>query len=155
MEVRGKKVIPYKRINHKGSTMVETLVSFVVLFIVLAALYNIVVFSSELYLRSVDTSRLQQKFYREIYKKDDRLDTSFITKTRYIKGFGGKYSDGTNSYEHAALSLTIVNDGNLPDGMEKSEIYLNNIEVTSYVCTEDNNGNAIAPKVVNFKFVKQ
>jgi hypothetical protein len=97
MEVRGKKVIPYKRINHKGSTMVETLVSFVVLFIVLAALYNIVVFSSELYLRSVDTSRLQQKFYREIYKKDDRLDTSFITKTRYIKGFGGKYSDGTNS----------------------------------------------------------
>ena len=155
MEVRGKKVIPYKRIDHKGSTMVETLVSFVVLFIVLAALYNIVVFSSELYLRSVDTSRLQQKFYREIYKKDDRLDTSFITKTRYIKGFGGKYSDGTNSYEHAALSLTIVNDGNLPDGMEKSEIYLNNIEVTSYVCTEDNNGNAIAPKVVNFKFDKQ
>ena len=155
MEVRGKKVIPYKRINHKGSTMVETLVSFVVLFIVLAALYNIVVFSSELYLRSVDTSRLQQKFYREIYKKDDRLDTSFITKTRYIKGFGGKYSDGTNSYEHAALSLTIVNDGNLPDGMEKSEIYLNSIEVTSYVCTEDNNGNAIAPKVVNFKFDKQ
>lgn len=149
MEIR-RKTVRKQNINHKGSTMVETLVSFVVLFIVLAALYRIVVFSSELYMRSVDTSRLQQKFYIEIYKKTP--DTSFIEKTRFIKGFGGKKENDDGTYsEHAALSLSIVDEnGKLKD----SEIYLNNISVTSYVCTEDNDGKGIVPKAVIFTYEK-
>ena len=152
MEIFRKKVKDKRIKNHKGSTMVETLVSFVVLFIVLAALYRIVTFSSELYFRSVDTSRLQQRFYREIYKTDP--DDSFIEKTRFVKGYGGKVEDNGEICEHAGLTLIIVNDGNLPSGVENSEIALNQIGATSYVCKEDNSGNGIVPKVVNFFFDK-
>ena len=73
--------------NNSGSTMVETLVSFVILFLILASLYGIVAFSSELYMRSVDTSRLLQRFTREINKKDELIGTGtdpFIKKEEYI-----------------------------------------------------------------------
>ena len=152
MEIRRKTVKSNGIKNHKGSTMVETLVSFVVLFIVLAALYRIVTFSSELYFRSVDTSRLQQRFYREIYKTNP--DESFVQKTRFVKGYGGKVEENGEICEHAGLTLVIVDDGNLPSGMENSEIGLTKIGVTSYVCKEDNSGNGIVPKVVNFIFEK-
>ena len=78
MGTLGKKV----RQSNKGSTMIETLVSFVVLFLVLGALYSIVSFSTELYMRSVDISRLQQKFFREIYKSRD-YDDSFVERKKY------------------------------------------------------------------------
>ena len=150
MEVRRKKLD--KRImNQKGSTMVETLASFVVLFIVLAALYGIVTFSTELYMRSVDMSRLQQRFFQEIYKKN--IDTTFIDRATFVKGYGGQVDLNGETCEHAALNFVIKTDGySMPDAMKNSEISMDKISVTSYVCKEDNDGNGISPKAVIFEY---
>ena len=152
MEIRRKKIISRLFKHNKASTMVETLVSFTVLVIVLAALYGIVVFSTELYMKSVDTSRLQQRFYREIYKKDDKIDSSFIEKKFYVRGFGGKVDVNGTECEHAALSLVIRLDDSTFTGdpaMKNSEIELTGTDLTSYVC-KDSSG--IVPKVVNFEY---
>ena len=64
METRIEKMMRFKFLkqNNNGSTMVETLVSFTVIAIVMAALYAIVSFSSELWMNSIDASRVQQHF---------------------------------------------------------------------------------------------
>lgn len=69
--------------NNKGSTMVETLVAFVVLSIILLIIYRTVVFCSELKMKTVDTNKVIDKFNSEIYKDTDKLDESEIEYKRY------------------------------------------------------------------------
>ena len=54
--------------NNAGSTMVETLISFVVLVIVFAALFGMIRFSSNLRMRAIDTADVRESFNDEIYK---------------------------------------------------------------------------------------
>ena len=151
----------FKKISEKrqkGSTMVETLVSFVVLFLVLASLYGIVAFSSELYMRSVDTSRLTQKFYKEIYKKDQYIGEGtdpFVKKQKYKKGFGAASGDE----KYAALELTVnIDDANYygDSKMKNSKIKLSNTSATTYVCHDESfeQKNIIVPKATRFEYSK-
>jgi hypothetical protein len=144
--------------NNSGSTMVETLVSFVILFLILASLYGIVAFSSELYMRSVDTSRLLQRFTREINKKDELIGTGtdpFIKKEEYKAGYTKAGSDGN----FAALELTlVVDDTNSSftgsDAMKNSRIKLNNTATTTYVCNDSTfeEKKIIVPKAIRYEY---
>lgn len=144
--------------NQKGSTMVETLVSFVVLFLVLASLYGIVAFSSELYMRSVDTSRLTQKFYKEIYKKDEFVGEGtnpFVKKQFYKAGYGATSGDD----KYAALELTVnIDDAYFTgdDKMKKSKIKLSNISAKTYVANDESfeEKKIIVPKAARFDYSK-
>lgn len=74
-----------RRLDNKGTTMVETLVSFVVLSIVLLALFKMVSFSSQLRMRAVDTASVQGEFNQEMYKN---LGTTLPDKTSTVTGHG-------------------------------------------------------------------
>ena len=74
-----------RRLDNKGSTMVETLVSFVVLSIVLLALFKMVSFSSQLRMRAVDTATVRGEFNQEMYKN---LGVALPDKTSKITGHG-------------------------------------------------------------------
>ncbi|MCR4609752.1 MAG: hypothetical protein K5750_08690 [Eubacterium sp.] len=152
----------YRSENNRGSTMVETLVSFTVLFIVLAALYGIVSFSSELYMRSVDTSRLYQKFYREIYKTPPELTGSEyendVLKRKLYKADNEELTEDGEA--HAGLALTLdtglTDPSNYASRSEIAEAYaaLNHIGVESYVCKDgaSETKKIILPKAVIFRF---
>ncbi len=84
--------------NNQGSTMVETLVAFVVLMIILAIMYGVIAFCSELRMRAEDTSRAVVKFRTEMYNsknapegtdfgvhKKDYQDRN-ITVNNYVTG---------------------------------------------------------------------
>ena len=149
--------------KNSGSTMVETLVSFAVLFIVLAGLYGIVSFSSELYMKSVDTNRMHQKFYQEVYKFPSgnvsldaiNYDTSFLEAKAYLPG-NASADDDTNDYSSVGLILdqektagvNYNNDSKISDAY----INLNKIGVTSFVCIDQDaiDEELIRPKIVHF-----
>lgn len=145
--------------RNAGSTMVETLVSFVVLFAVLGALYGIVVFSSELYMRSIDISRQQQRFYREIYKKKTAFNVlGPVSRTEYSAG-NGVSANGNYNPNHAGLVLELDTTKTDPanyndsDSLKNSYVSLDSIGVTSYVWTDETvDTTAIAPKAVHFAF---
>ena len=60
--------------NNRGSTMVETLVSFVVLMIVLALIYKMVAFCSTLRMRAHDTDTITKEFSSEMYNKNNSIN---------------------------------------------------------------------------------
>lgn len=60
--------------QNAGSTMVETMVSFVVLAIVLAALYGMVRLATNLRMRAIDTAKVRESFNDEIYKSGAKND---------------------------------------------------------------------------------
>lgn len=146
-----------------GSTMVETLVSFVVLFIVLAALYGIVSFSSGLYMKSVDTSRVHQRFYQEIYKFPSgdttgltiNYDTDFLEVKTYQSGNVSSENDGQ---EYASIALMLDKDKTSPDNYNSNSkisdavINMSKIGVTSFVCKgeNDNEEELVLPKALHF-----
>ena len=150
------------RNNNTGSTMVETLVSFVVLFVVLAALYGIVSFSSELYMKSVDTSRVNQRFYREIYKYPlgkvaDQVDDSYIKTSSYDPGFSSSEEDN-GKYAGLTLILDIEKtsqDNGINNGIRDTYINLDNVGVTSFTCndTEAKEKELILPKALHFWWI--
>ena len=148
MGSQGKKIKTKYR-NNSGSTMVETLVSFTVLFIVLASLYSIVVFSMNLYMKSVDASRLNQKFYREIYKST--TDASTIKKTHYNAGF----STAPDGSQGAKLVFSIdtdkTNSKNYNDSRtETAYINMDNTGADTYVYTGSDADRMMVPKAVLF-----
>ncbi len=147
--------------KNAGSTMIETLVSFTVLFAVLASLYAIVTFSSELYMRSVDISRLQQRFYREMYKKDS-ASNSLITKTSYVAGNG--VSEGGFEENHAGVVLILDTENTKPENYHDRSVYttldisMDHIKMDSYVWNEQpQDGQTevtqIVPKAVVYEYV--
>lgn len=56
-------------LNNEGSTMIEVLIAFLLVSIILGALYQVVKFSSNMYMKSVDMKRQIQAFETEMYKK--------------------------------------------------------------------------------------
>ena len=142
-------------IGNAGSTMIETIVSFVVLVMVLAGLYGVVLFSSNLYMKSVDTSRLQQRFYREIYKKNV-ASNSFVTVTAYDPGtgFDGEDYDG----HHASLILSLdkekTDSTNYGALHENDYIIMDHIGGKTFVCSDSSvtEQELIAPKAVQFAY---
>ena len=151
MEERKKLMSKIMNSKQRGSTMVETLVSFVVLFLVLASLYGIVAFSSELYMRSVDTSRIRQKFYAEIYKKDDSLVTGTDTHIEKKQYKAGSYKQGSTD-KYSALQLTLVEE-DPNSALHDSRIRLSNISATTYEWKDDTlKDKILLPKTVEYSY---
>ena len=67
--------------ENKGTTMVETIVAFVVLTIILVALYRMIMFSSELRMRATDMSNIMKEFNTELYSKGTLNN---VTKEPYV-----------------------------------------------------------------------
>ena len=143
--------------NNLGTTMVETLVSFVVLMIVLAALYAMFRFSANLRMRAIDTANVRTEFNGEIYKTNP--DTSKVTVYKYI---------GKREQDHTTMFMLKLNDkttdANLSNstgsGIEKDSfkqsIRVPNIDATGYVSKDSRitEENLATPKVLVFKFYK-
>lgn len=161
------KKVKFRKINkNSGSTMVETLVSFVVLFVVLAALYGIVSFSSELYMKSVDTSRLYQKFYQEVYKYPSgeipaasmSEDTDFLFIQKYTPGYESANDENDVNKPYASLYLefdrTKTDGSNYQNDTRISDAYISisNTGVTSFECNDEDakKDELILPKAIHF-----
>ena len=79
-----------KKLNDSGTTLIETLAAFTVLAAILAILFHIVDFSSRLRTQAVDTAHLDQMFWRELYKNDENIDSSFIEVNEFVRDENGK-----------------------------------------------------------------
>lgn len=115
--------LSHMRMNNRGTTMVELLVSFVVLMIVLAALFGMVRFSSNLRMRAVDTANVRESFNKEIYKKTP--DPTIVATYQYE----GKSKDGKT-----AFMLTLSDDtdvSNLEIGSSERAKFQKNLRVPS------------------------
>ena len=87
--IKDKKIIRTKNKislrDNKGSTMLETLVAFAVLMVILVALTRLIMFSSELRMRAIDTGRILQTFNKCLYSEELKNSNSFekVKKTHY------------------------------------------------------------------------
>ena len=151
--------------NNDGSTMIETVVSFVILMIVFAALYGMVRFSSNLRMRAVDTANLHSQFYSEIYKTGDKDN---VDKYNYP----GRFAPDDN-YTMFYLQPSIPSDADPAAGKTSAyNLKLNNaavnvsdfngqvkvpcIDATGYVSTDPRivTDNLATPKVLVFDYHK-
>lgn len=133
--------------NNNGSTMVETLVSFVAVAAVLAALYAIISFSTRLWMNSVDANQVQQSFSEEICRKTP--NPNLVEKKTYKAGGTSEVSEQS---EYADLALVLQTGSDT-----EFVISLNNISIDSYVSVDDSvkDENIVAPKVLAFKHKSQ
>lgn len=100
MKKRMNKIIKFYS-NNEGSTMVETLISFVVLVIVFAALFGMIRFSSNLRMRAIDTADVRESFSDEIYKSGDKNNVEIH---EYI-GAHSNIADNSDSMFYLKLNV--------------------------------------------------
>ena len=142
--------------NNKGSTMVETLVSFVVLSIALVALYKIVSFSTTLWMDSVDSSRIQQAFYKEIYKKPEKISTTMINRVEYKPGSPSSEDDNMCANLYFELDTTRTDESNYNNSViaaDSVNIFLTHVGVNEFTCTDEvvDSNSLATPRVVVFE----
>ncbi|MBP5608065.1 MAG: hypothetical protein J6X66_07335 [Lachnospiraceae bacterium] len=133
-----------KKLNDSGTTLIETLAAFTVLAAILAILFHIVDFSSRLRTQAVDTAHLDQMFWRELYKNDENIDSSFIEVNEFVRDENGKIGvfwlalDVDNT-DPANIEMAYKN-GNVFDVDYLREnppvFYLDNIGASSYSCID-------------------
>lgn len=155
-----------KSLNNRGMTMVETIVSFLVLIIVLAGLYSMVKFSSQLSMRAVDTGRLLQSFSGTLYKNGDKIGTDQAGGYVNVTAYNGA-NDGSSM-----TGFMLVLDKNTTDvannfgsgytsdssGIDTA-IRLPNVDAKGYVSVDpiadpssSSYENILAPKVMKFSY---
>ncbi len=135
--------------DNSGTTLIETLAAFTVLAAILAILYSIVDFSGNLRTQAVDSARLDQMFWREVFQNDSLVEaSSFIDTTYYMKdppedGGGKDYkycrfwlvldterTDVTNNYAVGFKGTDEELKNNPPS------FYLLRTRAAGYVCTD-------------------
>lgn len=138
--------------NNKGSTMVETLVSFVVLFIIMGILTSAIFFASELKMKASDIARIQSDFNRQIYQR-----AAYKNETESYKV---EPDETVMAYPYAFSSFNLVEK----DTETPTVLNLGNVKATGFVSIDpstgysesdsDNSRNSfvIAPKVIVFKY---
>ena len=146
--------------DNSGSTMVETLVAFVILLVVLAALYGMVRFSTNLRMRAVDSADVRNSFCKEIYKSAGVIKTD-VKCTNYV----GKFSktDGTGTTMFTLKPSSKTDNSNFYTG-EKPGYYdrlfnslrIPCIDATGYVSTDERiaNENLPTPRIICFEYNK-
>ncbi len=157
--------------NNKGTTMVETLVSFVVLVIVFAALYGMIRFSSNLRMNAADAAKVRNSFNSEIYKSDNlsNVDTYYYigqntknaSERKTMFSLKLVTADDTTVTGNATSSKNL----NLSESMSEelknkfsNSVRVPNIDATAYVSTdpiikgEDGKNRIAVPKVLMFDY---
>lgn len=139
--------------SNDGSTMVETLVSFLVLAIVMASLFAMVRFSSDLRMRAIDTANARNSFNHEIYKKTP--DSSVVETYSYIGKsqddmtmFMLKLSDDTTDYN------LILAGSTTPLSNFQKNIRIPNVDAVGYVSKDPkiSQEKLATPKVLMFMY---
>ena len=137
------KKIKVLKLNNKGSTMIETLVAFLVLMIVMAALFKMVSFSSELRMRSVDTGNVLADFNQELYSKGSY---SKIKKTKFKTDL--TLSEGKQG------PLFYIVPADTADGNTDNALWVTDINAYGFTYDESDSlikdENIIAPKAMQF-----
>ena len=164
--IKKKSILINKVKNNSGSTMVETLVAFVVLVIVLLALSQMVKFSSELRTRAVETANVRNEFNKDIYKND----SSEMTNIEAIPYYGisdPSRESGRSKTAAFVLVLDVKEEGettgtivenNFGSSVETSQINkqitLPNLDATGYYSTDPRikEEKLSTPKVLMFHY---
>lgn len=137
-----------------GMTMLETLIAFLVLTIVLAALYGMVVFSTNLRMRAIDTEKVRSEFNQEIYMTSP---TSKVDVYSYV----GKSKDNKTMFMLQLSSQT--SNYNLKTGSEgvdiakfQNNVKLPNIDAKGFVSTDSRiqSERLVTPKALTFMYHK-
>ena len=136
--------------ENKGTTMMETLVAFVVLMIILAALTRMIFFSSELRMRAMDTNRIMQTFNKEIYSNgslDKVKMTKFTTTNETISA--GKVKG----------PLFYITPDDREEGDPEIDLWVTDIDAYSYSYDKwdstVNSENLAVPKALMFEHTHQ
>ena len=133
--------------NNKGTTMMETIVAFVVLVVILLALTRIIMFSSELRMRAMDTGRIMQTFNKCLYSNELKTGTSFdkVTKEHYDSS-SAKNSQAGGGVKGPLFYIKPENNN--------VELWVTDINAFSYTYNETdpsvNTENLTIPKVIMF-----
>lgn len=141
--------------------MLEVLVAFVVLVAIFALIYKMVMFSSNLRMKAIDTETVFNSFNQEIYKTGDYDDSeiSVVPITR-------NSSDGPVFYitvdtETTNVQLNVTNGGEASvseakDKLDNVRLGLYRFKAIKYESTNSlvNEEGVIAPKVLVFKYEK-
>ena len=132
--------------------MVETLVSFVVLFIILGLLTSAIYFASELKMKAADIGWIQSDFNRQIYLKSAYINSS--------ENYKVEPDETVMAYPYALSSFNLVEK----DADTPTILNLGNIKATGFVSIDSSTGYkesdgdnskgalVIAPKVIVFRY---
>ena len=142
-----------KCLNNKGTTMIETIVAFVVLVIILLIIARIVTYCSNLRMKAVDTNSIIRDFNSEIYKAPDKIDTNEVTTESYVY----KAEDGPEFYLMLDYNNTEMMTNNVKDDPTKYQNYklrMNKTEATCYKSVNPliESEQLVTPKVLVFRY---
>lgn len=146
-------MIHKKHLDNRGTTMVETLVAFVVLMIILAIIYSAFVYCSKLRMKATDIDVINQKFNAEIYKDDNKINTDEVEYQPYSVQEGkGPVFYIVLDYENSEMMTYNVKDSATDYGDLK--IRLNNIEATGYKSVNPliQSEELATPKALKFRY---
>ena len=150
----GKLQILYKRIhNNKGTTMVETLVAFVVLMIILAIIYSAISFCARLRMKATDVDSITESFNAEIYKDDSKINPDEVSFESYSEQEGkGPVFYLVLDYENTDMITNNVKD-TITDYCN-FKIRMNKTEATSYKSTNPliQSEELPTPKALHFRY---
>lgn len=144
-------------LNNRGTTMLETLISFLVLVIVLAALYSMIRFSSNLRMRAIDTANVKNEFNQEIYKTS--VDNSKVQSYYYI---GKNADDNITMFSlKPDMEKTAKNNWDISNGENtvynfSRSVKIPTVDATAYVSKDKriDDENLVRPKVLVFHYNK-
>ena len=155
--------------SNEGSTMIETLVSFVVLMIVIAALYGMVRFSSNLRMRAIDTANVRSEFNSQIYNNNpgttiesyyyigentkndsERTPMFYLMVDTSTGATSSKNLDTSSTSDEVSESIK----SQFAESSKKKAIKLNDINAVGYVSTDSRitDENLVPPKVLVFEY---
>jgi hypothetical protein len=132
-------------LNNRGTTMLETLIAFVVLMVILGVLYNIIAFCSELKMSATDMNTYMQDFSVEIYNKNTTKIFKVEKETKVDAGvkkplFYLELSDETQKDLNGCNSVA----------EENKRISLYNLNAVTYVYDAEGDTRNIIPKATRF-----
>ena len=132
-------------LNNRGTTMLETLIAFVVLMVILGVLYNIIAFCSELKMSATDMNTYMQDFSVEIYNKK----TTKVIKTEKITTVDAGVKKPLFYLELSDETQKDLNGCNSV-AEENKRISLYNLNAVTYVYDASGDTRNIVPKATRF-----
>ena len=149
--------------NNKGTTMVETVVSFVVLVIILAVIYQMIAYCSELRMKAEDVDKMTRNVNKALYKSTVSKETDLVEAKPYVTD--AKVKDGTEVIKGPLFYMEVdtekTNSANVYSSVTKPDhrIWIMNINATGYKAVESGSSESDStaspnqvPSVISFKY---
>ena len=139
------------KFNNDGSTMVETLVSFVILSIILLVLLKMISISNEMRLSAIGIGRINQEFLVEVYKTTG-FNTDIIEKTEYPQtddgGFVLVFDDEKTDEKNLGINSGYYSS------IKSANVKMKELKATGYKSVNDmiDEEKMITPKLLIYKY---